>query len=47
MFRKRELVIAALFALAGSSFAGDKVEMRADLNKADFEATKARLVEQL
>jgi len=43
----RPLVVATLFALAGSALAGDKVEMRADLNKADFEATKARLVEQL
>jgi len=46
MSRKRMLVFATLFALAGSAFA-DKVELQSTFNKADFEATKARLVEKL
>jgi predicted DNA-binding protein (UPF0251 family) len=40
------LVFATFFALAGAAFA-EKVEMQVNLNKAEFEATRARLVEQL
>jgi len=46
MSRTRTLVIATLLTLTGAAFA-NKVEMQFNPNKADFEATRAHLIQQL
>ena len=46
MSRTRTLVLATLLTLTGAALA-NKVEMQVNPNRADFEATKAHLVQQL